>query len=139
MPYQKKDGRTGPRPPFFFNVFASLSVCDLIKIQTRPKVTCQKNHISGTVPLRVTKLGQGMDVDDLEVYLEGQGHRSKVKVTSLKNYFRYFKNHISGTVPLRVTKFGKGDLEVQGHRSKVRSFGRYDVVTVSLVVRLYPF
>ena len=31
------------------------------------------------------KFGQGMDVDDPNVDVEGQGHRSKVKVTRWKN------------------------------------------------------
>ncbi len=47
---------------------------------------CEKNawkliHISKTVGPRVTKFGKGMDVDDPKVDLEGQGYRSKVKVT----------------------------------------------------------
>ena len=60
---------------------------------TLPK-SLEKSHISGTVGLRVTKFGQGMDVDDSKVDLEGQGHRSKVKVARLKkSHFRY---HIPG-------------------------------------------
>ena len=42
-------------------------------------------HISETVGPRVTKFGKGMDVDDPKVDPEGQGHRSKVKVTRSKN------------------------------------------------------
>ncbi len=33
----------------------------------------------------VIKFGQNMEVDDPEVDLEGQGHRSNVKVTRSKN------------------------------------------------------
>ncbi len=32
----------------------------------------------------VTKFGQGMDMDDPKVDLQGQGDRSRVQVTSLK-------------------------------------------------------
>ena len=61
--------------------YASLSVCLSV---------CEKNawkliHISETVRPRVTKFGKGMDVDDPKDDLEGQGHRSKVKVTKSKN------------------------------------------------------
>ena len=63
--------------------YASLSVC-LAICDTRAKVTGPK-IISATVQLRVIKFGQNINVDDLKVYLEGQGHRSKVKVTRLKN------------------------------------------------------
>ncbi len=50
---------------------------------------CEKNdwiliHISETILPRVTRFGQGMDVNDLIVDREGQGDRSKVKVTRLK-------------------------------------------------------
>ena len=39
------------------------------------------------------KLGQNMDVDDLNVYLEGQGHRSKVKVIRSKEHD--FRSHFT--------------------------------------------
>ena len=55
-------------------LYVCLSVCDVTKI-----------HIPGTALHKVPKFGQSMDMDDLEVDLEGQGHRSKVKVTRLKN------------------------------------------------------
>ena len=53
--------------------YASLSVC------TRPKVE-KIIHISISIVARGMKFGQNMDVDDPKVDLEGQGHRSKVKI-----------------------------------------------------------
>ncbi len=45
----------------------------------------EKNHISKSIVPRVMKFGRGIDLDDLMVYLEGQGHRSKAKVSRSKN------------------------------------------------------
>ncbi len=56
-----------------------LSVCDWTEIHWTII------HISKSIASRVMKFGQGMDVDDSKVDLEGQGHRSKVKVTRSKN------------------------------------------------------
>ena len=42
-------------------------------------------HISKSSAPRVMKFGQIMDVHDAKVDLEGQGHRSKIKVTRSKN------------------------------------------------------
>ncbi len=39
------------------------------------------------------EFGQNMDTDDPKVDLEGQGHRSKVKVTRSKFFFR---SHLTG-------------------------------------------
>ncbi len=59
-------------------------------------------HISKSIAPRFMKFGQGMDVDDAWVDLEGQGRRSKVKVTKLKNvisalikYFMVFEDMLS--------------------------------------------
>ncbi len=49
-------------------------VCDVTKI-----------HIWGTAGHMALKFGQGMGINNLEVDVEGQGHRSKVKVTRSKN------------------------------------------------------
>ncbi len=43
-------------------------------------------HILGNTAPRVMKCGRCINVDELEFDLEGQGHRSKVKVTRSKNY-----------------------------------------------------
>ena len=93
-------------------------------------------HISGIVWVRVTKFGMAMDIDYIKVIYEGQGHRSKVKVTTSKksvfinildkNYWTII--HISETVWDRVTKFWmvmnidgiKVMYEDQGRRSKVK-------------------
>ncbi len=64
--------------------YASLSVCDLTKVHIGPKFTGIKSHIMGTVQVRVTKFGQSMEVDDLNVDLEGQGYRSNAKVIMSK-------------------------------------------------------
>ena len=57
--------------------------CDWTKSQTGPKVTFI--HISKSIARRIMKFGHIMDVDEPKVDLEGQGHRSKVKVTRSKN------------------------------------------------------
>ena len=57
--------------------------CDWPKSQTGPKVLVI--HISKSIAPRVTIFDQSMDGDDSKVDLEGQGHRSKVKVTKSKN------------------------------------------------------
>ena len=98
--------------------YASLSVCDLIKIQTRPKVTCQKiisQELFHWGSPNFVRAWTWMTLrSTLKVKVIGQGHQ-------LKNYFRcHFKNH-------RVSRFGqsmdvddlKVDLEGQGRRSKV--------------------
>ena len=57
---------------------------------TRPKVTRPK--IISQQPFNL-RFGQNIDVDDPKVDLEGQGHRSKVKVIRSKN--RYFKSNLT--------------------------------------------
>ncbi len=54
-------------------IFFSLSVCE--------KNTWKLMHISETVGPRVTTFGKAMGVDDPKVDPEGQGHRSKGRVT----------------------------------------------------------
>ncbi len=50
-------------------------------------VCLTKNHISATVQLRVLEFGQNIDVDEPNVDIEGQGHRSK-KVKKKKTLFQ---------------------------------------------------
>ncbi len=45
------------------------------------------------IHLQVIKIGRGLDVDDLKVDLESQGHGSKFKITNLKKH--YFKSHFT--------------------------------------------
>ena len=77
-----------------------LDVCDVTKI-----------HIWGKAWHMFLKFGQDMHMDDLEVDPEGQGHRSKVKVTRSKNV-------ISGPIlqSYRQWSWGKGDTGL-GQRS----------------------
>ena len=42
------------------------------------------------------EFGQNMDMDDPKVDLEGQGHRSKVKVTRSKNIFHVSFDRLTG-------------------------------------------
>ena len=58
------------------------------------------------------KFGQDMDVDDPNVDFEGQGHRSKVKVTRSKKHD--FRSHLT---VLQVIFEVKGHLG-QGQRSR---------------------
>ena len=76
------------------------------------------------------KFGQRMEEDDPKVDLDGQGHRSKVKVTRVKK--RNLEPQLTGLqVILKVRgHMGQGqrshgydpkvDLDVQGHRPKVK-------------------
>ncbi len=70
-----------------------LSVCDLTKIDLT------KIRISTRVEARVMRFGMEMHMDAIWVDLEGQGHRSEVKVTGqidlTKNTF--FKNFVWST------------------------------------------
>ena len=60
-------------------------ICLALRLSvTRPKVL-EKSHISETAGPMVPKFGHNMDVDGPNVDLGGQGRRSKVKVTRLKN------------------------------------------------------
>ncbi len=52
--------------------YASLSVCMVV---TGPKVL--EKNIFKDIAARVMKFGQGIDVDDVKVDLEGQGHQVK--------------------------------------------------------------
>ena len=64
--------------------YASLSVCLSIRLWLDKKYWTIIHNLKSIAP-RVTKFGQDMGVGDPEVDLEGQGHRSKVKVTRSKN------------------------------------------------------
>ncbi len=62
--------------------------------------------------------GQHMDVNDPKVDLEGQGHRSKVKVMRLKK--RYFRSHWTTLQAIFEVKDHKGQGQrSHGSRSKV--------------------
>ena len=68
-------------------------------------------HISKSIAPRVMKCCQCMGVDDPEVDLEDQGHRSKVKVTMLKTWFLVSSYIlISQCIEVKVTW-----VEVKGH------------------------
>ena len=64
------------------------------------------------------KFGQNMDVDDPNVDLEGQGHRSKVKVTRSKKHD--FRSHLPTLQAIFEVKghMGQGQ-RLHGSRSKV--------------------
>ena len=56
------------------------------------KIDWMKIHISTSIIATVTKVGIEMNLDATYVDLEGQGHRSEVKVICVKNVIleRYF-------------------------------------------------
>ena len=69
-------------------------------------------HISKTVAVRGMKFGQDMHVDDPKDDLEGQGHRSKVRVTRSKNVI--FRSHLTA---LQIMFEVKGHIG-QGQKSR---------------------
>ncbi len=85
-----------------------LSVCPL------EKKSLEKNHISKTIDHRVMKFGQNMDMDDSNVDLEGQGHRSNAKVTRSKKHD--FRSHLRSRVTWVKVKGHMG----QGQRSTLK-------------------
>ena len=68
-------------------------------------------HNSKSIAPMVTKFGQDMGVGDPMVDLEGQGHRSKVKVTGKKK--RHFGCHLTALQVIFEVKVHIG----QGQRS----------------------
>ena len=81
-------------------------------------------NISKSIAPRVLKFGQGMGVGDPEVDLEGQGHRSKVKVTRSKKCFLVsIYIFIGQCIKVKVTW-----VEVKGHLGQgQRSLGSTSV------------
>ncbi len=64
--------------------YASLSFCPSLRLWLA-KNSWTIIHISRTTAPRVMKFGQNMEVGDPKVDLEGQGHRSKIRVIRSKN------------------------------------------------------
>ena len=64
--------------------YASLSVCLTVRLSLDQNYQ-KKIHILRTVLLKATKFNMVMNVDNIWVMCEGQGHRSKVDVTRSKN------------------------------------------------------